>query len=220
MIFLKSLIVIFLVSFTVNADAKPAIAVVVADWGMNEALHNALEPNIPSTFTFALHFMGKKTVATGPRALLVQVPTISELQHAVTYSNKCSSDAQKRMQGVWVELHDGQSSYPSKAVLGAYTVFSQPPLNPLPAPRVPDALVGQFWVDSSMPTSERQKIYNMALGYATKSKEQACILSVSFSTQEAWDDFQKWYKANESTVRWITIQEYAATHKNKQAYHG
>lgn len=213
---------IFSLTFLCNASAnvKPAIAVIIADWGMNEMLHNTLEPQIPSTFTLALHIMGKKTVATGQRSLLVHVPTIHEFQHAAIYAKKCSNNMQNRMQGVWIEVHNGESPYPTSSRVGAYNVFSQPPLSPLPEPESLNTLVGQFWVSPSLPTSERQKIYNMALGYATQSKDQACMLSVNFSTIEAWDDFQKWYKANEQKVQWITIQEYAVCTKSKKPTHG
>lgn len=194
------------------AVEKPYIVVVVADWGMQEKLHNAIEPVLPASYTLALNFLGKKNIATGQRTLLIQVPTLQDIPQGQTYYNACTEETRKCTKGIWIEANDGESAYPT-CPIPPYLVLSQPPLHPNPPQPNDNTIMGHFWVPTTLPITERQKIYSMALGYAQKAG--GCVLSVTFATQEAWDDFQKWVALVNDKVRWITLNEHAHLMKKK-----
>lgn len=201
-----------------SENNQPAILLIVADWGTQKELHNTIEPNIPAFATLALHIMGNPNVATGRRSLLIQVPTTQEFQQAETYAQKLTSEGRQHVQGLWVEMHNGDSPYPTSFPLKPYLIFSQPPLHPNPPPLGDNTILGQFWVPPKLPISERQKVYATALDCAQKSGR--CILSVTFPTQQAWDDFQKWMESNKGKVHWVTLAEYVKKQVKTTSQHG
>lgn len=192
------------INLVASTPPNPCITIVIADWGMQEALHNELETSVPPSYTLALHFLGKKAVATGQHNLLIQIPTTQECLQAKTYHDTLPDHVRKRVQGVFIEANDGVSNYP-KAPVGSYLVLSQPPLNPNPMPSNKDTVMGHFWGPPSLSLEERQKIYNMTLDYAKKAGH--CLLTITVNTRDVWEHFQKWVSSVQG-VQWVTLAEH------------